>query len=715
MTASLYSPSWHRVARLKPRLRAQAEMHRQVFRGEVWYILQDHQTGRFHRLSPAARHATCLMDGRRDVEAIWTILSERLGEDQPTQEELVRLLSRLHAADLLAGEIPPLQDEITHRADRLARREMLTRIRNPLALRLPLWDPDRFLAATLPLVRPVFTVWGFVAWLALVATGAALAVLHWEPLASSLFETAFAAENLVLALAVYPAVKAVHELGHAWATKAWGGEVHETGVMLLVLMPVPYVDASAATAFREKWRRMIVGGAGIMVELALASAALIVWISVEPGLVRAIAFNVALIGGVSTLLFNGNPLLRFDGYYVFCDLIEIPNLGTRANKYVGWLVERRVFGVEDAESPVTGRGEAPWLFAYAVAAFVYRMAIMVAIALFVATQFFIVGVALAVLAVTTSVVWPIAKGLWHLVASPRLARVRGRAIATTGAAAGAFGALVLAVPLPHATVAQGVVWVGEDSVLRTPADAAVVRLESRNGAEILAGDPVALLDDPLLAARVEVLERQRDELVLRLEAVRLVDRVQASILAAQIEAVEGSLAVGRETLASLALAAPKAGRLLLPEEADLPGRMLARGTVVGYLVAPGDPIVSAVVPQTRIDLVRERTLSVAARLVDRPDDPLAAVVRRYVPAALAALPHPALATAGGGPVLVDPTAAEALRPLETWFQIEIEAPVGLDPALLGKRVHVRFAHPPEPLATRWARDLRQLFLSRFGV
>lgn len=97
---------------------------------------------------------------------------------------------------------------------------------------------------------------------------------------------------------------------------------------------------------------------------------------------------MALIGGVSTLLFNGNPLLRFDGYYVLCDLIEIPNLGTRANKYVGWLVERYAFGVEEAESPVTGRGEAPWLFFYAVAAFAYRMVIMIAIALFVATQFF---------------------------------------------------------------------------------------------------------------------------------------------------------------------------------------------------------------------------------------------------------------------------------------------------------------------------------------
>src|SRR5262249_14668481 len=157
----------------------------------------------------------------------------------------------------------------------------------------------------------------------------------------------------------------------------WGGEVHELGIMLLILVPVPYVDASSSSAFREKWRRAVVGGAGIMVEAALASAAIIVWISVEPGLVRAVAFNVALIAGVSTLFFNGNPLLRFDGYYMLCDLIEIPNLGTRANKYFFYLIERYVLRLSDAKSPVSARGEEFWFFFYAVASYIYRMFIMV--------------------------------------------------------------------------------------------------------------------------------------------------------------------------------------------------------------------------------------------------------------------------------------------------------------------------------------------------
>src|SRR6185503_545443 len=128
-------------------------------------------------------------------------------------------------------------------------------------------------------------------------------------------------------------------------------------IMLLVLSPVPYVDASSAWAFQDKRKRMMVGAAGIAVELFLGSLALFVWLAVEPGAVRAVAYNVMLISGVSTLLFNGNPLLRFDGYYVLADAIEIPNLGTRANRYLGYLFQRYVLGVPDAESPAQSAGE----------------------------------------------------------------------------------------------------------------------------------------------------------------------------------------------------------------------------------------------------------------------------------------------------------------------------------------------------------------------
>ncbi|MCU0946595.1 MAG: hypothetical protein MUF65_14710, partial [Rubritepida sp.] len=181
-------------------------------------------------------------------------------------------------------------------------------------------------------------------------------------------------------------------------------------------------------------------------QLALAAIACLLWVQAEPGPLRALLFNVMLIAGVSTLLFNGNPLLRFDGYYVLMDLIEVPNLDTRAKKYWLYLLQRHGFGAHRAESPVEAPGERAWLLGYGALAFVYRIAVMFAIALLVATQFLVVGVLLAIWSVAQMLVWPLIKGLRFVAASPALGDVRRRAVAVTAAGTALAAILLLAVP-----------------------------------------------------------------------------------------------------------------------------------------------------------------------------------------------------------------------------------------------------------------------------
>src|SRR5579871_2426317 len=192
--ASLFSNSWYRVAQLKPRLRAHAQMHRHTFRGQVWYVLQDHQSGRFFRVSPAANRMLCLMDGRRTLQEIWDIAGERATDDPPTQDETIQLLAQLHSADLLQGELPPDIGEVAERSQQADRRRLIQRLRNPMALRLPLFDPDRLLDRTLPAVRPLFSMAGFACWLTLVVIGAVLAVLHWSELVSNVADRVLVAE-----------------------------------------------------------------------------------------------------------------------------------------------------------------------------------------------------------------------------------------------------------------------------------------------------------------------------------------------------------------------------------------------------------------------------------------------------------------------------------------------------------------------------------------
>jgi putative peptide zinc metalloprotease protein len=717
MGVGLYSSSWYRVADLRPRLRSHVAIHRQQFRGETWYVVQDHQTGRFHRLSSAAHHAVCLMDGRRSMQQIWEMVGDRLGEDQPTQEEMVRLLALLHTADLLLGEVPPDMDELADRSQTLGRNALLTKLRNPMALRLPLFDPDRFLAATMPFVRPLFTRFGLIAWLALVLTGLVLTVLHWSELANNVSDQAFSAHNLLLLVAVYPLLKTLHELGHAYATKAEGGEVHEMGVMFLVLVPVLYVDASASTAFREKWRRALVGGAGIMVETALAAAAIILWVNAEPGLVRALAFNTALIGGISTLIFNGNPLLRFDGYYVLSDLIEIPNLAQRSNKYLFYLVRRHAFGLREEIPPSVAPGEAGWLVFYSIASFVYRLVMISGVALFIASRLFFIGIVLAILAVFAALVWPVVTGIRYLLFSPQLARHRQRAIAVSATTAFVVFALLFIVPLPYSTMTEGIIWVGDQSTLRTLVDGFVKSIDVPSGTAVDAGTVLIRLEDPILSAKHDVLRSQLDELHRRLEAVPLDQIVEANLIREQIAHTGGELAQNERELSHLVIKADHAGRFFIGGDAeDATGEFFRRGDVIGYLLTADEPIIRVVVPQADADLVRRRTDRIDVLQADDPQArPMPAALVREVPAAIAEIPHLALATEGGGSVVLDPAHPDKPQPLETLFHFDLRATNTQLPPLLAERVFVRFDHGLEPIAFRIARGIRQLFLRQFGV
>jgi putative peptide zinc metalloprotease protein len=717
MSVGLYSSSWYRVAALRPRLRAHVAIHRQQFRGETWYVVQDHQTGRFHRLSAAANHAVCLMDGRRTVQQIWEMISDRLGEDQPTQEEMVRLLALLHTADLLLGEIPPDMDELAHRSRTLGRNALLTKLRNPMALRLPLVDPDRFLSATMPFVRPLFTPLGFLAWLALVLVGLVLAVLHWGELANNVSDQAFSAHNILLLIAVYPLLKTLHELGHAYATKAGGGEVHEMGAMFLVLVPVLYVDASASTAFREKWRRALVGGAGIMVETALASLAIILWINAEPGLVRALAFNVALIGGVSTLIFNGNPLLRFDGYYVMSDLIEIPNLAQRSNKYLFHLVRRYAFGMREEAPPVVAPGEGGWLVFYSIASFAYRLLMISGVALFIASRLFFIGIALAIMAVVAALVWPVVTGIRYVLFNPQLARHRRRAIAVSATTAFVVFALFFIVPLPYSTISEGITWVGDQSTLRALVDGFVTSIEVPSGTPVEAGTVLVRLEDPILTAKNAVLKSQLSGLQRRLEAVPLGQVVEANLIREQIHHTGGALEQNERELSRLVIKADHAGRFFVSGDAeDMTGQFLRRGDVIGYLLTADEPIIRVVVPQADADLVRRRTARIDALEADDPQGhPIPVALVREIPAATAEIPHLALATEGGGSVVLDPAHPDKPKPIETLFHFDLRAIGTRLPPLLAERVFVRFDHGLEPIAFRIARGIRQLFLRQFGV
>jgi len=714
MTDTLHHPMWYRVAGLRPRLRAHARAYRHHYRGRPWYVLQDRTSTRHYRLSAGAHEFIGLLDGKRTVQEIWDALSTRLGDEAPTQHDVIRLLSRLHAADVMQSDVSPDAGEIVARSQQERRRKWQQRLMRPLALRFPLLDPERLLSRALPIVRPVLGPVGLLVWLVVVGAALVLVMARWPELSAHWSARALDPRNLLLLWLTYPLVKALHELGHAFAVKAWGGEVHEVGMMLLVLMPVPYVDASAASAFSDKRKRMAVGAAGIMVEVFLAAAAAFLWLAVQPGLVRDTAFNVMLIGGASTVLFNGNPLLRFDGYYVLADAIEIPNLGPRSGQYLGYLAQRYLFGLHQAQSPVMASGERGWFVVYGVASSLYRLFISFAIALFIAGKFFVVGVVLAIWALAVQVLYPLARQLGFVLFGAALQGRRLRAGAILGAGAMVVATLVYGVPVPSWTRAEGIIELPEHSLVRAGADGFIVRLLSTRGQRVDTGAALVEMEDPLLRARVSILEWRLRELEARHAAELLGDPVEAQILKGSVVEAQAELAEARARLQALTVLSPGAGTFTVPKAQDLSGRFVRKGDLLGHVVDLSAVTARVVVPQTAVDLVRRRTEAVEVRLASRPGLTIPASIQREVPSATDHLPSRVLGTQGGGAIAVDARDSDGIRAMDRVFQFDIGLPPRAAGGYVASRVLVRFDHGAEPLGRQWYRRLRQLFLARLA-
>ena len=715
MNEQLFSATWYRVASVRPHLRGHARIVRHVYRGRPAYVLHDLTSQRSHRLEPTAQAVIGLIDGQRTVQQIWELASERLGDEAPTQDELIQLLGQLHAADALQTDVPPDTLELLERYRKKTQRERIGRWLNPFAIRIPLLDPQAWLERCQPLVDAIVNPRGGLLWLAVVLPALGLVALHWPELSEGFLDRVLTPQNLLLVWLTFPVIKVLHELGHGFVARRFGAEIHDMGIMLLVFTPVPYVDASSASALPSKHQRALVGAGGMLAELFVAALAVYVWVAVEPGVMRAVAFNVMLIAGVTTLGFNANPLLRFDGYYVLADWIEIPNLRVRSNRFFQYLVERHAFRQREAEPPEANTTERAWLVGFGVASFFYRMFVMLAIMLYVLELSLVLGVILAVISLVGWFGVPLVKGIRFLLYDPKLREVRGRATAVAAGAVALGVALIAVVPAPFRTQSEGVVWIPESAIVRAETEGFVEAVRVQHGDRVAAGDTLFVLRAPELRAEITALEARLRGLAAHYLVEQRTSRARAAMVAEERDHVALRLARARERQRGLAIHAPSAGRVAVPFAIDLPGRFVRKGQVLAHLIETGPTIVRTVVSEDDIDLVRERTERVEIRLVERVGKVLPAQLQRVVPSASEQLPSSALGSAGGGEVAIDPRDERGTRAVEKLFEVDLEIAPGVAPARLGGRVYVQFDHGYAPISVQAYRGLRQLLLSRLSV
>ncbi len=713
MSESFFSPLWYRLADLRPALKPQVDVALHDYGGEAWHVLRDPVTGKLYRFTAPAWQIVGRMNGRQPLSRIWAEAMDAMGPDALSQEEAVQLLSQLYQADLLSVDATPDAAELLDRMQRQRRQKRQRFYKNPLAIPLPLFDPDRMLERLAPLVRgPRAGVFWAVVWLGVVLPALALVPLNWDALSQTGPREWLALDNLLLMACIYPFVKALHELAHGLAAKRHGGAVHETGIMFLVFYPVPYVDASSSAFFPERRARALVGAAGILAEVWLACAAFLLWLAAEPGLLRDILFNIMLIGGISTVLINGNPLLKFDGYYVLCDVLGMPNLGPRANKAWGRLA-KGVLGLEDNRNAPRRRAEAWAFYLYAPAAFVYRLFIMLTIAVMVSTQYFLAGVLIACWSMFQALLLPLFKTLGHLWSDPRLAERRKRAWATMAAAIGALALLLLALPLPLREGAQGVVWLPERAHLRVETGGFLVSLPVPPGSWVSAGTVLAVLEAPAEVAHLQMASARQHEARLRAQAARVSDSAAWRQAMAELAQHEAALAHAQDRVRRLELRAGLDGRFHISLPGLAPGRYFAEGAVIGHVLPDAPPMVRASLEEPVAEFLDTRLNRIMLRLPGDAGQELAAIGLRRVPMTENRLPAAALGRAGGGRLASDPGDPDGLATLDPVVTVDLAVP-DLPPGRYGQRVEVKFDLGLEPLGLRLWRRARVAFLSVFA-
>ncbi len=703
---------WNHVAGLRPQLHKHVNAHPHEFRGARWYILSDSARGKHLRFNDVAYEFIGRLDGDQTVEEIYGQIDHKMGEDCPTRQDLLTILIQLFSIGALRSGLPADVEQLFKRDQAEKSVNRTKRLLNPLAIRFPLYDPDKFLNRSITSVRSVFSTGGAVIWALVVLLAAMLLVTNYQELTTTLKADILAPRNIILMIALFPIMKAFHEFAHAYAVKAWGGEVHEMGITLLVLMPVPYVDATAAWAFREKYKRVLVSAAGMIVELFLAAIALIIWTLVEPGLIKDAALSAFLIGSVSTILFNANPLLRFDGYYILQDLIEIPNLYSRSAKYVLYLMKRYILGLKNAPSPVTEASEWPWLACYGVLAWLYRVFITFVIAIFLASKYFVLGVALALWSLALLIVLPLYRGIRFLLIDKSITGFRMQPIGRTAAIAATIAVVVSLIPFSLYTNAEGIVWVPDQAQIYAEVDGFVSEVTSTPGDYVEAGSSVLRLTNPDIDARDKVLTAKYKELTIRHKSEKFSDPTQAIQTQEEMTTVEADWQELQTERAAQTLASAVDGTFVLPGEHNVIGRYIKKGEAVGYVVNPEELIVRVVVPQTSVGLFAKEVRNVSVRLAEQPGKELPANILRQTPAGSLSLPSRALGAAGGGEIAVDSTDQNGTTAINKVFQFDLALPEHSITSGLGTRAFVRVNHGREALAKQWLRSAQQLLLNK---
>ncbi len=298
------------------------------------WVAHDPLNGRFFYFSRLEYEAAGLLDGRRTLLEILQRLQSAHPAARLNAQWLTGLLRRLHASQLLLPQSTESVETLLRQHAYTGRQSWLQLLLSPLSIRIPLFNPQAILELMKPLALVLFHRFVVVSMLVFgcLANLSVLGQLLADPNSLKFDLSLLQGDRWMWLLACYVVVKSLHELGHGLACVYFGTKCSELGLLFLFFTPCMYCDTTDAWRIGSRWKRAAIGAAGMYVELILASIAAVTWLITQDGLLHSLAANVMIVCSVGTLLINGNPFLRYDGYYILSDIWGVPNLSDQARE-----------------------------------------------------------------------------------------------------------------------------------------------------------------------------------------------------------------------------------------------------------------------------------------------------------------------------------------------------------------------------------------------
>ncbi len=718
------------------RARPDLVMVPQCYGSVPYWLVKDPLSLKYFHLGEEEHAILTWLDGQASLRDLQKRFQERFAPQQIGLEQLHAFLGHLHHLGLIVAEAVGQGQTLHHRRQQRRRRAWVEALLNVLAIRFRGIDPEPMLAWLYPRCGWLFSGW-FLATGALVVIAAVLlAGVQYEVLAMRLGQASafWTAGNLLWMAVALALVKCLHELGHALTCKHFGGECHEIGLLLLVGTPCLYCDVSDAWLLPNKWHRVAISAAGILVELFLAAVALFFWWFSEPGFWNTLFLNIVVICSVNTVFLNGNPLLRYDGYFVLADALEIPNLSQHGRALLHRWLGYWLLGIELPEDRYLPRRRG-LVFAYGLASATYRWLLVAAI-LWTVHHFLkphglqVLAALLAVVVLGSMIAAPLVRfGVW-LSRPTSLQPIRTGRAALGVAATLTLAVLALVVPLPMRVRAPLVVQPREGHSVYVSVPGRLIEAVAP-GAQVAAGDVLARLANAEIDRELAELQGRKEQQRLRLEHLRLRLLADPS-LAPQIPAAEEALAdletrfrqrkldqqrlVLRAPVAGTVIAAPRVpqspfergaltgwhGGLL---ELRNRGVFLERGTLVCQVAAPRGFEAALVVDQADVAFLRQGQ-RVRVKLDSQPGLLLRGTVVEVASTDMKLVPRE-LANSGDLPIRRDRSGSP--RPTAPAYQVRValeEAPTGLLP---GARGQAKILVAPQSLGARLLRAVSQTF------